>query len=150
IVAAGDINEQAQGTQLFVSLFHLCLSGTLATIEQRLKVIEALLASPDTKRRVLGVLALKAVLEAWHFHSTSSFDFGARSRDYGYWPSTIEEVQHWFGVTLKLVETVGCSEGPVAPYARTALAEKFRGLWHQAGVPDELANVCRAIRSSRF
>jgi hypothetical protein len=150
IVTTDDVNAQAHGTQLFISLFHIILSGTLATIEQRAKVVESLLASPDRKRRTLGVLALKAVLETWQFHSTSSFDFGARSRDFGYWPRTREEWQHWFGAALKVVESFACGEGPVAPQARAALAESFRGLWLKAGVPDEIANVCRAIRKSRF
>ena len=150
IVAADDVNQRTHGTELFVSLFHLKLSGTHATIEQRLNVIKVLLASPEGNRRSLGVLALKAVLEAWQFHSASSFHFGARSRDYGYWPRTSEEVRHWFGETLELVASLACSEGRAAGDAREALAEKFRGLWHRAGVPDELANVCRAIGAIRF
>jgi hypothetical protein len=150
ILIVRDGNEQSHWTELFVSLFHLCLSGTHATIEQRLNVIKALLASPDAKRRAFGVLALKAVLEAWHFISTCGFSFGARSRDYGYWPGTKEEVQHWFGLALKLVETLACTDGPIAPHARAALAEKFRGLWHSAGVPEELARVCRAISQKGF
>ncbi|MBZ5608788.1 MAG: hypothetical protein LAP38_11045 [Acidobacteriia bacterium] len=93
---------------------------------------------------------MKAALEALHFGSTSSFNFGARPRDFGYWPRTTEEVQHWFSVSLKLVETLACGDEPVGPQARAALAEKFRGLWLRGGVPDEIANVCRVIRKIRF
>jgi hypothetical protein len=150
ILTARDGNEQSHATELFVSLFHLCLSGTHATIEQRLMVIEALLASPDAKRRALGVHALKGVLEASHFSSMCGFSFGARSRDYGYWPRTNEEVRHWFGLALKLVETLACADGPAAPHARAALAEKLRGLWYGGSVREELANVCRAISQKRF
>jgi hypothetical protein len=150
IVTAEDVNPQAHGTQVFVSLFHLVLSGTHATIEQRLAVIESLLASPDEKQRALGVLALKAVLEALHFSSVSNFDFGARSRDFGYWPHTQKEVQHWFSMVLRFVETVACAGGPVAPQARAALAEQFRGLWLRAGSEDEITRVCSAIRNHRF
>ena len=59
ILIANDMDEKAHGTQLFTSLFHLCLSGTHATIEQRLKVIEPLVASTDAKRRALGAEALE-------------------------------------------------------------------------------------------
>jgi hypothetical protein len=150
IMTAEDINPQAHGTQVFVSLFHVVLSGTHATIEQRIAVIESLLASQDEKQRALGVLALKAVLEALHFSSISNFDFGARSRDFGYWPHTQGEVQHWFSRALKLVETIACAGGPAAPHARAAFAEKFRGLWLRAGSADEIARVCSAIREHRF
>jgi hypothetical protein len=150
ILLANDMNEQVHGTQLFTSLFHLCLSGTHATIEERLKVIEPLLASPDPKRRVLGTTALEAVLEARHFQASATFDFGARSRDFGYWPHTNAEVRHWFSVTLELVTTLACSDAPAAPLARAALAERFRGLWLSAGVPEELTKACGAIRQHRF
>jgi len=150
IVTAEDVNPQAHGTQIFTSLFHLLLSGTHATIEQRLAVIKPLLASPDKKRRALGVLALNAVLEALHFNPVSNFAFGAWSRNFGYWPRTLAEVQHWFGMALKLVETVACGDGPAAPQARATLAEQFCGLWLGARSPDEIARVCVAIRNKRF
>ena len=150
VLAAGKDTEQSHGREVFISIFQLCLSGTHATIEQRLGVLESLLGSSDPKRRALGVAGLKAALEAWHFNSVNNFDFGARPRDFGYWPRTRQDVQHWFGVTLKLVETLACSEGPVAPHVRVALAEKFRGLWQRAGLFEELANICLAIRKNRF
>jgi hypothetical protein len=150
ILIAGDFGERAHETQLFASLFLLCLSGTHAPIEKRLKVIEALLASQDAKRRALGILALEAALEAWHFRAGSNFEFGARSRDYGYWPGTLEEVQHWFRLTINLVESFACGNGPMARQVRTALAEQFRAIWHRAGIRDELARTCRAIKSNQF
>ena len=150
IVTAEDINEQSHGTKIFVSLFHLVLSGTHAIIEQRVAVIHSLLASPEEKQRALGVLALKAVLEALHFLSVSSFDFGARSRDFGYWPRTKEDAQHWFAVALLLVETFACGKGPAAAEVRAALAEKFRGLWLSSGCADEIVRVCSAIHKVRF
>jgi hypothetical protein len=90
VLAAGKDNEQSHGRQVFTSVFQLCLSGTHATIEQRLGVLESLLSSSDPNRRALGVAGLKAALEAWHFNSVSNFDFGARPRDFGYWPRTTQ------------------------------------------------------------
>jgi hypothetical protein len=150
IVTAEDVTAGAHGTQAVVSLFHLILSGTRAIVEQRAAVVDLLLSSPDRRRRVLGVLALKALLEALYFLPISSFDFGARSRDFGYWPRTREEIQHWFGVSLRLVESFGCGNGPVAPEVRAGFAEKFRGLWLQSGSRDEIVRVCIAIRNNRF
>jgi hypothetical protein len=149
-LTAIDATEQSHGTQLFVSLFHVHLSGTYATIEQRLGVVTRLLASPDDRQRALGVLALRAVLEATHFSSSASFDFGARSRDFGYRPRTPEQVHQWFSTVLKLVEVVALPDHPISSRARTTLALSFRGLWRTNCVADELNDVCRAIASARF
>jgi hypothetical protein len=134
----------------FSSLFSLYLSGTHATIEQRLLVIRALLLSDDVHRRALGVIALKGSLEAWHFSSHYKFDFGAHSRDYGYCPRTNAEVSHWFSAVLSLVENLACSDEPCAPFVRKAMADKLRGIWLKAGMYDEIDRVCRAIATKQF
>lgn len=145
ILTTADVTRQGGATRIFVSLFHLFGSGTHATIEQRISIIKFLLDSADEKRRSLGVLALKAVLEGLHFSPVSTFDFGARSRDFGYRPNSPDEVQHWFNTALRLVETVACSGGPAASHARAALAVQFRGLWLRAVSDDEIARVCTLI-----
>jgi len=149
IVAAGMDDERSHGRNVFASLFHLHFSGTHATIEQRLKVIESLLGDSDAKRRALGALGLNAVLEARHFSSVSEFDFGARPRNFGYWPQTLGEVRHWFNAVLNLVEKLGCGNTPVTEQVRAALAEQFRGLWHPGGVQDELEQLCQKINANR-
>jgi hypothetical protein len=130
---------------VFASLFSLYLSGTHATLEQRLQVVEALLRSPDPKRQALGTSALRASLEALHFFSVLSFDFGARSRDFGYWPHTFAEVQSWFRAAVHLATTVACSDAHSALKTRSTLADAFRGLWLRAGIHEELERACAAI-----
>jgi hypothetical protein len=141
-------NDEAANT--FESLFCLYLSGTRASVEQRLRVVEALLRSEQVSRFTLGVEALLAMLEAWHFSSIYPFEFGARPRDHGYWPKTVAEVRHWYSSVLKLVEAIGLSDLPVAIAVRKALAQKFRGLWYAAGVPDDAERVCRAIAAKTY
>jgi hypothetical protein len=128
ILTDDDVSVQSYQTQNFVVLFQLNLSGTHASIEQRAAVIEWLLSSNEEKQRALGVMALKASLETWQFHSVGSFEFGARTRDFGYRPHSKEEVQHWFSTSLKLAETFACSNQPIAPQVLAALAEKFHWL----------------------
>ena len=149
VKGAGDDGKSSDAPTVFSSLFFLCLSGTHATIEQRLKVIEPLLLSDDTILRSLGLKSLKAALEASHFNSVYHFEFGARSRDHGYWPRNRKEVKHWYASVLSLVWTLACSERPVAPSVCAAVAGEFRGLW-SAGMYDELENLCRAISARRF
>src|SRR5260370_38628591 len=59
--------------KMLASLFKLQLSGTHATIEQRLSVIEKLVAS-DGSSSDLALEALKAALESTHFSSYYGFD----------------------------------------------------------------------------
>ena len=139
VMETGKSDKRSHNWQVFTSLFQLRLSGTHASIEQRLEVLGWLLRSCDSKQRMLGLAALRRVLESSYFSSVGNFDFWGLSRDHGYWPRTANEVRHWFVAALELVESFACSDDFVSPDARLALAERFRGLWHNAGVCEELA-----------
>src|SRR6266540_2016897 len=90
------------------------------------------------------------VLEAWHFSSSAQFEFGSRSRDYGYWPCTTAELQGWFAAVLKAAEKYAVGKDSLAGQVRTIIGKKFRGLWTKAGVYDDLERVCHAIRMVGF
>ena len=143
-------DEESKASDDFAPLFSPYLSGTHATAEQRLRVIGPLLESDNVKLRRLGLKALGSALEAMHFTSFHSFEFGAHPRDHGYWPRTEAEVQQWYGLTLGFAGTVACSEGPSASSVREVIAEKFRGLWSRMGTRDELERVCNAISARQF
>ncbi len=147
IIASQKIDDDSKegSRRIFASLFPIYFSGTHATIEQRLSVIKSLMLSEDTKKRTLGAAGLEAALEAVHFSQGGDFEFGAHSRDYGWWPRTPSDVKHWFGQALNLVEELACSDKTVAPNVRAILAARFRGLWGAAGMYEELERVCRRI-----
>jgi hypothetical protein len=150
IAEAQDLDKDAnEASKVFASLFPICFSGTHATLDQRLAVTKSLLLSKDPKRRTLGSSALRAMLEATHFGPPYNFEFGTRSRDYGYWPRSRDEVKRWFGRTLSLGETLACSDEASAPQVCTLLAEQFRGLWTGAAMYDELEHVCHGISKGR-
>jgi len=110
-----DLDKRAnEAPKVFASLFPIHFSGTHATIIQRLGVVQSLLRSNDPKKRALGLMALRAALEASHFGPGYNFEFGARSRDYGYWPRTRGDVKQWFGHSLNLAEDLSCSDEPAA------------------------------------
>jgi hypothetical protein len=123
---------------LFSSLFWLHLSGTHAPIERRLAVIARLVSSQDPSSRDLGLMVLTAVLRVRHFQSYFGFDFGARPRDFGFWPHSLEEVSHWFRETLRLCQRLIGENVTIAPAVLSAIAQSFRGLWARAGVHAEL------------
>jgi hypothetical protein len=151
ILESGNVdNDNEDGRQIFVSLFPIYFSGTHATIEQRFAIIKSLTLSDDPKRRVLGLSALKTALEAVHFGPGWDFEFGAHSRDYGWWPRTAKDWKQWFGQGLSLVQELACSDKPSALKARNALADQFRGLWSAAQMYDDLERVCRSISEKGF
>src|SRR6266446_1617289 len=104
--------DQNEGTLIFASLFQIYFSGTHATAEQRLSVIKSLILSEDRKKRSLGLAGLAAALETSHFGPGWDFEFGARSRDYGWWPRTLEEQKNWFSKALSVVEETASHKDP--------------------------------------
>ena len=137
--------NQSSIRDLLKSLFFMHLSGTHASANQRLCIIEGLVNSNSENEQELGLLLLRSALEAWHFSSHYSFEFGAHSRDYGYSPKTREEVHKWFNVFISLSNTLAVSDQPIAVKAKILLADKFRGLWIKAGVFDALEKVAKSI-----
>lgn len=131
------------------SLFLIYLSGTHATISQRTKVIAKLVQSQDDFRRHLGFESLRALLEATHFYSDHFFDFGSRSRDYGYWPRTDAEVRQWFVQALALVDML-VLDPTVGTTARAILTAQLRGIWTRTTRQSELITICTKISSSMF
>lgn len=132
---------------LLKSLFYIYLSGTHATPAQRLNIISSLIDSNSDDRIALGISLLSASLESWHFSSQHGFEFGARSRDYGYAPRIREDVQSWFKLYIEYTVSLATSETPVASQAKILLAEKFRGLWTRAGMHDALEFAAEKLSS---
>ncbi|BCG63145.1 MAG: hypothetical protein methR_P0837 [Methyloprofundus sp.] len=129
------------------SLFHLYLSGTHASADQRLVIIKRLLDSRVEEQQELGLLLLDAALEAWHFSSLHGFDFGARSRNYGYSPSTGKDIKIWYSLFVDFsIQLVSSETMPLlSDKIKKLLAEKFRGLWIKAYLFDELEEAVQKI-----
>lgn len=132
------------------SLFSIALSGTQAPLSMRLKVIGTLLSHAQSRVREVGVDALRTALQTSGFSSARHFEFGGRSRDYGYEPTSFSEVQQWFRDVLQLAERFARAEAEVSEQVRMAIAQQFRGLWSDSGCSDELERVARAIGSASF
>jgi hypothetical protein len=117
---------------------------------RRVKVAEGLLRSAGAGVRFLGVKALEALMKTSHFSSHYEFDFGSRSRDYGYYPQTGADVRAWFEAVMKLANSFALSDRPVADDVKKAIAREFRGLWSNAGCVEELSQLARAIAAKSF
>lgn len=136
-----DERRAKEAAETFASLFAIRLSGTHATIEQRLGVVEKLLRSSDSKQQALGLVALEKILKVAHFSSIQQFDFGAWSRDYGLEPRDHGEVMHWYETALSLIERLAVDEGLLVAELRGVVAHSFRGLWITARVWDKLEEL---------
>jgi hypothetical protein len=142
--------DAKKASDIFVSLFTIHISGTHATIAQRLSLVRLLLTSGVVKERELGLAALRNVLEALHFHSSYQFDFGARSRDYGYHPESHAEVTGWYGAALALIESLALTSPSLKTELLTVLSQQFRGLWTSANIYDELERLFHLLAADGF
>ena len=149
LVEDGDV-EIREKTKVFASLFSPYLSGTQATIEQRLVVVKEMLTSGDEKERSLGIAAFEIALEASHFSSSYNFGFGARPRDFGSELKNRQDVQHWYGSAVRLATSLVSSNAPAAPSILQLFTRKLRGLWTWASVLDDVEDFCRAVVSRQF
>ena len=131
------------------SLFTVILSGTHAPIEERAKTIKDLIGSENQKRQELGLDLLSATLEAWHFSSSRAFEFGARSRDFGYHPKTRAEVVRWFSIFIDICANLAISDEPISSKARKLLADKMRGLWTRGEMYEFLEKSAKKIHDKK-
>jgi hypothetical protein len=132
------------------SLFHLALSGTHATVEQRVAAIEHLVASDSPERRELGLSCLSGFLQTPPFSSFLQFDFGARPRDFGYSPKTQEDLHHWFSSVLALCQRLDAKGAEISERVRAMVAQHLRGIWNLDVVHDEVEGVCKSFAAARY
>ncbi|RZN03825.1 hypothetical protein CWO91_31510 [Bradyrhizobium genosp. SA-3] len=129
------------------SLFFCRLSGTEARSAQRSQVVRTLLFSADEREQKLGLVLLDAALEAWHFTSVHGFEFGARKRDFGWWPRTQDDVREWYTPFLGIAVEIGVTNSLLGREARSVLGASVRGLWVRAQLTDEIVRAAQVLKS---
>jgi pimeloyl-ACP methyl ester carboxylesterase len=130
------------------SLFQLYLSGTHATKEQRLNIINALIESEIQSNVDLALELLCSSLEAWHFSSSHSFDFGANPRDFGYRPRTNQDVKNWYEVFIDYTAKLIAGGPQVSSSAKKVLSKNLRSLWGVSSLRDIIEKICKEISKS--
>ncbi|MCF7769475.1 hypothetical protein [Achromobacter pulmonis] len=132
-------------SDMFAELFHLHLSGTKALPDQRRALVRRFAKSGDPALVRCAGVALDALLKAHHFSSSSDFDFGARSRDYGWHPPTHGDVWAWYNGAVDLAVELS----PMIENARDHLAHSVRGLWRFGACHDALERAATHFSSER-
>jgi hypothetical protein len=136
-------NNLSSARNIFGNFFHLYLSGTQATPEQRRSLIRSLARSSDENLRRSAQIALRALLES-NFVGSDSHEFGARSRDWGWRPKDRKEEGEWFEQAIGLVVELASDED-----ARALIAERVRELWRYRTCREALDRVATAFLQKR-
>ena len=130
-----------------ISLFPMYLSGTHATIDQRISFIGDLSRNNDALSKELAIEALDAALQTARFTSGEDYQFGARPRNYGYRPKNWDEQRDWYRRHLDTLKRLTLTSGQSADRARGVLRQRFRGLWNHGGVELELGDTLQELRA---
>jgi hypothetical protein len=145
IASRGDDTSRKKATEIHTSLFWIVLSGTLAPIDQRVGIARRLILSTSTDEQSLGYLALEALLKNQHFNSSYEFSFGARARDYGFYPHSPDDIEQWFAQSFSLVIDLARSAGEAREHMKRIVANRFRELWAGGLLHSELARFATDV-----
>lgn len=137
-------NSHDSAMGILAGFFRAYLSGSHASLEQRLKVVRECLRSQMSNRRSLGVKMLQTALEN-HWQGFGSRDFGARPRDYGFYPNH-DELLEWRCAFIDIAVQLGISsDSELKSSARGTLANAFSGLWDQEALRSKLLDSARRL-----
>lgn len=139
-----DLNHNS-ARSAFAELFQLYLSGTHTTPEQRRQVIKELALSEKPGFKRCASVALDAHLNANSFSSANRFDFGARSRDWGWSPKINKDVWDWYEKAILLAIELEQNLDD----AREILARHVRELWAYTPCQDALEKAAAIFSSDR-
>lgn len=128
-------------------LFQAHLSGTHASLRQRLTVVRDALLSGDAKRKSLGFRMLETTLEGQSWMGSGTNEFGARPRDFGFQPNH-DEFLDWRNQFIDLAVEMGLRiDTELSEPARRVLARSFRGLWHRRAIRSKLVEAARELNT---
>lgn len=142
-----DNNDQDSARNMIPRFFQAYLSGTHASLSQRIALMNECIASDMVARRSLGFKMLSTALDGPPWSGFGGNEFGARPRDYGYEPD-YDQLVEWRSAFIDVVVLLGTSgdpelEGP----ARSILANEFRGIWFQKAMRDKLVDAARTLNA---
>ncbi|MFB2865691.1 hypothetical protein [Aeromonas sp. MdU4] len=143
-----DIDSNNSLIKQITNFFQAYLSGTHATLEQRIAIMNECFSSDVPRRIALGFKMLATALE----DRCTGFGinaFGARPRDYGLHPSH-DELVEWRSTFIDKALQLGISGNPALEVpARQIMANTFRGMWSQQAIREKLIDAARTLHAHR-
>ncbi|MFK3711764.1 hypothetical protein [Leclercia adecarboxylata] len=142
-----EITHQDSARHILTMFFQPYLSGTHASLKQRISLIEECLSSAVEQRRTLGMKMLSSALSDSPWTGSGIYEFGARPRDYGAEPD-YDELVAWRSAFINIAVRSGISgDTYLENSARTILANAFSGLWCDMKMGEILTDAARALHS---
>jgi hypothetical protein len=132
------------------SMFQIYLSGTLAPVGVRLRVVEWLWNSDEEDQQQLAIELIESALEAWHFSSHYNPTFGSKLRGYGLEPQFPDSVRNWFTEVVELCLRMLDRQSSLTKNLQKILASKLRGIWTKAHLFDLVEKICQYMTRSGF
>lgn len=132
------------------TLFQIVVSGTRAPLDMRISAIEAMLEQEGDALDDVVLDCVRSLLKT-SCRPAGLFEFGARPRDYGYWPSTSSEVAQWYETSLAFVARLAANPGRLQDRAKTMLAKSFSRLWEmEASCHDAIERAMDAVSAGGY
>lgn len=127
-------NDGSSARATLKRLFHLRLSGTQTLPQTRVKLISELINSASSEKQHLGIDLLDASLATHNFITFHTNSFGARSRDFGYEPQSVDDWVDWFSHFLNIGTAGALSDRPIAKQLKAVLSNHFMNIWSTFGM----------------
>ncbi|MFQ2269512.1 hypothetical protein [Aeromonas enteropelogenes] len=148
LIHMADYEKENDGNNSLIrqitNFFQAYLSGTHATLVQRIAIMNECFLSDVPRRKSLGFKMLsKALEDRWTGFGMNAFS--ARPRDYGLHPNH-EELVQWRRAFIDEAVQFGTSGDPALEVpARQIMANTFRGMWGQQAMREILIDVARKL-----
>ncbi len=142
-----DNNDLDSARNIVPRFFQAYLSGTHASLSQRIALMNECIASSIISRRSLGLKMLSTALDGPTWSGFGVGEFGARPRDYGYEPN-YDELVEWRSAFIDVIIQLAASgDAELERPARSILADKFRAIWFQEAMRDKLVDAARTLNA---
>ncbi len=128
---------------ILYKLFHVMLSGTHATMDERLKVVDSLINDSCKIKNDIAIKLIDELLETGGFLGKIIDESTSRKRDYGYYPKTNKEYKEWYTSILKYCKEL-MEKNIFREEIKEILSNNFRNLASQ-GFYNELEKIVENI-----
>lgn len=151
LIHAADCEDESNNIDAvrakITTFFQAYLSGTHASLYQRVTVMNECFSSDVTRRRSLGFKMLEAALGGPRWTGSGMSEFGARPRDYGFYPNHNQLVE-WRCIFVDIALKLGtCGDADLEGPARQTFANAFRVMWRQEAMREKLVDSARKLHA---
>ena len=129
----------------FLQLYHLHLSGTEVSPEERLRILDEGLQSDTRNERELCVEALGQMLETGHFIRMGGGEEIGSERLEDWTPKTDDDIWNFHRAAMSRLADIGTSTDEFAGQARSLLGSHIRGLLNAVPFDDVKAMIERIV-----